>query len=236
MAWISIENLGLYNRKLRDLFKTLNIHANKIIQDSNNKFVSNDQINNWNNKLGKTENAVSASKLKNPVKINGISFDGTKDIVIDVTTTYFEEKSFKSELPANQTSIKVPIEFWEDVKNLIIVYINGIKLINEKHYTINRANYSIDLKEAFVSQADVEILFTNTKTSGEFTFELQPNQKSIQISTSKNISDNSIIHVFANGIKLIKDKHYNIEYTSKTITLIEPYQNKIDLEILIMKE
>lgn len=33
-------------------------------------------------KLGKTANAVSATKLKNPRKINGVEFDGSKDIVI----------------------------------------------------------------------------------------------------------------------------------------------------------
>ena len=33
-------------------------------------------------KLGKNDNAVSATKLKDPVKINGIEFDGTKDITI----------------------------------------------------------------------------------------------------------------------------------------------------------
>lgn len=34
------------------------------------------------NKLGKSENAVSASKLATPVTINGVEFDGTQNIVV----------------------------------------------------------------------------------------------------------------------------------------------------------
>lgn len=50
MAWISIENLGLYHKYLKDWIAD-NIHANKVIQDKNNKFVSNDQMDSWNAKL-----------------------------------------------------------------------------------------------------------------------------------------------------------------------------------------
>ena len=55
MAWISIENLGLYHQKLKDWINK-NIHAKNIIQDNNNKFVSTEQIKNWNEKLTKVVN------------------------------------------------------------------------------------------------------------------------------------------------------------------------------------
>ena len=50
MAWISIENLGLYHKYLKDWIAD-NIHANKVIQDKSNNFVSTDQMDSWNAKL-----------------------------------------------------------------------------------------------------------------------------------------------------------------------------------------
>lgn len=41
-------------------------------------------------KLGKTANAVSATKLKTPRKINGVEFDGGKDIVIPAEDMGYE--------------------------------------------------------------------------------------------------------------------------------------------------
>ena len=55
MAWISIENLGLYHQKLKDWINK-NIHAKNVIQDDNNKFVSTEQIKNWNGKLTQVVN------------------------------------------------------------------------------------------------------------------------------------------------------------------------------------
>ena len=55
MAWISIENLGLYHQKLKDWINK-NIHAKNVIQDDDNKFVSTEQIKNWNGKLTQVVN------------------------------------------------------------------------------------------------------------------------------------------------------------------------------------
>lgn len=55
------------NLKTPDATKPLSAAQGKVLQD---------------NKLGKTENAVSATKLNTARKINGVNFDGTADILV----------------------------------------------------------------------------------------------------------------------------------------------------------
>lgn len=164
MAWIDLENLGSFNRKIRDWIKTVNIHANKIIQDSNNKFVTNEQINNWTNKLDADANAVSASKLHTPVKINGISFDGSKDIEIYAldSSVVFRELKYYVNLPANDTIINIPIEFTKQ-KGFLSVYIDGIKQIENIHYSVDFNNKTITILSAYKKKIDVELIFLYSK-------------------------------------------------------------------------
>ena len=63
----------------RDLFITNNLSVNGNSTFSKDIIVSGVK---FSEKLGKNENAVSASKLKNPITINGELFDGTKNINI----------------------------------------------------------------------------------------------------------------------------------------------------------
>lgn len=75
--WIDIytlinkSQLGLENvDNTRDLDKPISTATQAAIDSINE------------NKLGKSENAVSASKLATPVTINGVEFDGTQNIVV----------------------------------------------------------------------------------------------------------------------------------------------------------
>ena len=240
MAWIDLTGLGRYHEKIKAwIEKNKYVHpanhpATMIVQDSLNQFVSKEQKDKWNNKLDADANAVSASKLNKAVRINGVLFDGTKDINFDITSAYVE-KSYITELKANIKNILIPEQYWiSDVS--ILVYINGIKLSLNKHYTINTNEHSIDLVEAYSNKSDAEIIFTGLDTSNDFIYTLEPNATSITIETSKNISKESIIHVYADGIKLIDIKHYTIDYSTKTINLNESYSKETDIEILLLKE
>lgn len=240
MAWIDLTGLGRYHEKIKAwIEKNKYVHpanhpATMIVQDSLNQFVSKEQKDKWNNKLDADANAVSASKLNKAVRINGVLFDGTKDINFDITSAYVE-KAYITELEANIKNILIPEQYWiSDVS--ILVYINGIKLSLNKHYTININEHSIDLIEAYSNKSDAEIIFTGLDTSNDFIYTLEPNVTSIKIETSKNISKESIIHVYADGIKLIDIKHYTIDYSTKTINLNESYSKETDIEVLLLKE
>lgn len=163
MAWISFENLGLYHQLIKDWVSN-NIHANKVIQDDKNKFVTNEQINNWNGKLDSNANAVSASKLQNPIKINGVDFDGTKDI--EIGSLYggavFKELKYYVKLTPNSTVINMPIEFTKQ-KGFLSVYIDGIKQIESIHYTADFKAKSITILSTFKNSIDVELIFLYAK-------------------------------------------------------------------------
>lgn len=236
---VELTGLGKYHEKIKALIEKLKyIHpanhpATMIIQDSNNQFVTKDQKTNWTNKLDADANAVSASKLNKPVKINGVEFDGTKDINFDISSAYVE-KSYVSILPPKTEIINVPEQYWIS-DDTILLYVNGIKLINEKNFIINKETKTITLNEAYEYQVDIEVLFNCLDTSNMFVYELEPNINEVVIETTKNIGEESTIYVFVDGIKLIKNKHYNINYETKTLILNENYENKIDVEVLILK-
>lgn len=63
----------------RDLFVTRNFSVNGNSTFANDITVAGVK---FSQKLGINDNAVSASKLKNPVTINGVLFDGTSNIVV----------------------------------------------------------------------------------------------------------------------------------------------------------
>lgn len=63
----------------RDLFVTRNFSVNGSSTFTNDITVAGIK---FSQKLGINDNAVSASKLKNPVTINGVLFDGTSNIVV----------------------------------------------------------------------------------------------------------------------------------------------------------
>lgn len=240
MAWIDLTGLGRYHEKIKAwIEKNKYVHpanhpATMIVQDNLNQFVSKEQKDKWNNKLDADANAVSASKLNKAVRINGVLFDGTKDINFDITSAYIE-KSYIAELEANIKKILIPEQYWiSDIS--IIVYINGIKLSLNKHYTIDVNEHSINLIEVYSNKSDIEIIFTGLGTSNDFIYTLEPNVTSIKLETSKNISKESIIHVYADGIKLINIKHYTIDYSNKTINLNESYSKETDIEVLLLKE
>lgn len=160
MAWISIENLGLYHQKLKDWIAKLKINASNIIQDDNNKLVTKAQVESWENKLDANANAVSASKLQTPVNINGIPFDGSEDITINVDgTSSFNVNIVEMELPKATKIISVSnlSTIMTDEKKLWL-FIDGIKLIKDKHYKINVSENNITINEAYSSTVNVEVI------------------------------------------------------------------------------
>lgn len=243
MAWIDLTGLGRYHEKIKAwIEKNKYVHpanhpATMIVQDSLNQFVSKEQKDKWNNKLDADANAASASKLNKPVKINGIEFDGTKDIVINTggSSSFFQELSYNSTLSKGTTNIKVPDEYWIFEGGSIYVFLNGIKLVPTKHFIIDYATKNIKINESYESDSEIEILFNSLDLSNKkYEAELEPSITEINVSGFLNFTEKTIIHVYVDGIKLIKDKHYKIDYVTKLITLNEPYSTKVNLEIIIM--
>lgn len=238
MAWINDLNLGRYHENIKSWIEKIKyVHpishpAAMIVQDSLNQFVTKEEKTKWSNKLDADANAVSASKLQNPVKINGVPFDGTQDI--DINTGY-NEKTYVSEIEAKTQTIVIPDEYWIDLI-MLNLYVNGIKLIENINFAVDKANKSIKLLEVYDNKKEIEIIFSNVKTNNRFVYENEINNKTINIETEKTISKTSIIYVFLNGKKLIKDKHYEINYEDKILNLFEGYSYKTNLEILIIKE
>lgn len=157
MAWISIENLGLYHQKLKDWINKLKINASNIIQDDDNKLVTNIQVESWNNKLDADANAVSASKLVKPVKINNVSFDGSADINI-YAKAEISIQSFEIELSSNQQTIELDDTYEINEKSKLLLFVDGIKLTKDKHYTIDLLTKSITLKQPYEDITDISIL------------------------------------------------------------------------------
>lgn len=161
MAWIDLTGLGRYHEKIKAwIEKNKYVHpanhpATMIVQDNLNQFVSKEQKTKWNNKLDADANAVSASKLNTPVNINGIPFDGTKDINI---VSSIETISVDLELPANQKEISIDSQYQltQDAKTWL--FVDGIKLIKNKHYTINNVNNSISLVQTYKDIVNIEII------------------------------------------------------------------------------
>ena len=63
---------------------------------------------------------------------------------------------------------------------------------------------------------------------------LEPNTSIVNlvpIIGSKQLLENSFIYV--DGIKLIKDVHYNINKTNKTVIILNPYNHKVNFEVII---
>lgn len=157
MAWISIENLGLYHQKLKDWINKLKINASNIIQDDDNKLVTNIQVESWNNKLDADANAVSASKLVKPVKINNVPFDGSADINI-YAKAEISIQSFEIKLSSNQQTIELDDTYEINEKSKLLLFVDGIKLTKDKHYTIDLLTKSITLKQPYEDITDISIL------------------------------------------------------------------------------
>ena len=120
MAWISIENLGLYHQKLKDWIDK-NIHAKNIIQDDNNKLVSTEQINKWNKKLAKVVN-------------------------------------LETELPVGHNTITVPSDYPITNTTVIWLFVDGIKQVKDKHFNINKDTNSLVLTEIYQSPVEIEVI------------------------------------------------------------------------------
>ena len=244
MAWIDLTGLGRYHEKIKAwIEKNKYVHpanhpATMIVQDSLNQFVSKEQKDKWNNKLDADANAVSASKLYKAVKINGIEFDGSKDIEISggsQSSLNYSEKSYYVLLEKDTTIINVPKENWEDAI-IIHLFINGKKYINETNFTVDKLKHTITLKEPFSNKVDVEVLFISCGTLKEFNYILEKEIKEIPIDSGLNLTEQSLINIYADGIKLINNVHYTINYVAKNILLKEVYNTKTNIEIVIIKE
>lgn len=157
MAFINIGNLGLYHQKIKDWFSKQYISAAKVIQDTNNKFVTDEQMKKWSSKLDADANAVSASKLQTPVNINGIPFDGTQDIEI-IKEHYGKEIKYNFVLNPKTLSFNIPENFFSDERISISIYIDGIRLIENINYTLDKALKTITLNEQYDCKVNVEII------------------------------------------------------------------------------
>ena len=63
---------------------------------------------------------------------------------------------------------------------------------------------------------------------------LEPNTVRINLASvinEKTLSENSFIYV--DGIKLIKNIHYNIDSANRIVILLEPYTHKVNFEVII---
>ena len=120
MAWISIENLGLYHQKFKDWINK-NIHAQNIIQDENNKFVSTEQINKWNEKIAKVIN-------------------------------------LETELPVGHNTITVPSTYPITDTTVVWLFVDGIKQVKDKHFNINKDTNSLRLTETYQSSVEIEVI------------------------------------------------------------------------------
>ena len=162
MALISFENLGLYHQKLKDWIAKLKINASNIIQDDNNKLVTKAQVESWENKLDSKANALSASKLFKPVRINGVLFDGTKDIEI-TPLNYNLDKEIKHyiKLESNKTTIEIPdnIALANGIFNL---YVDGLRMIEEITYSVDMNKKIITLLHSYEKPVDVELSLLKT--------------------------------------------------------------------------
>ena len=163
MAWINLLNLGRYHEKIKAwIEENKYVHpfshpATMIVQDNLNQFVTKEEKIKWNNKLDADANAVSASKLLTPVNINNVPFDGTNDIKI---STNISVNIIEIELEKNQNVITInnlSSLFSENSK--IWLFVDGIKLLNNKHYTVNVKDNNITLKESYSSITNVEVVF-----------------------------------------------------------------------------
>ena len=120
MAWISIENLGLYHQMIKDWI-TKNIHAKNVIQDDKNKFVSTEQINKWNEKLAKVVN-------------------------------------FEAELPVGHNTITIPSSYPITDTTVIWLFIDGVKQVKNKHFNINKDTNSLILTETYQNSVEIEVI------------------------------------------------------------------------------
>ena len=125
MAWISIENLGLYHQKLKEWFSKQSISATKIIQDETHKFVTSEQVKKWDNSAA----------------------EGSKTTVIQ----------FCTELPVGHNTINIEKQY-SITENNVLLFIDGIKLIKNKHYTVDTSKNSLIIKQLYENSADVEVM------------------------------------------------------------------------------
>lgn len=172
MAWINLLNLGRYHEKIKAwIEENKYVHpfshpATMIVQDNLNQFVTKDEKTTWNKKLDADANAVSASKLLTPVNINGIPFDGTKDIEINHNIVIsLLEKSYITKLLKHSKEIIIPDEYLTEEINAS-VFIDGIKLLNsENFYRLDVTNKKIILVNSYEHDCDVEIIFKTISTT-----------------------------------------------------------------------
>lgn len=237
MSLINFNLLSNYHTMLKTyLKKTTYVHpethpASMIVQDQFNKFVTSTQIDRWNNKLDADANAVSASKLLKPVNINGVPFDGTKDIDFEFK---YNDISLNYVLESNNNKIQIPKEVSLTEESIIYIFVNGIKF-TKNLYDIDYISKIITLKNNNEKKADIEIIITNIPNINYISGILEKGKTTFSFSTNLPISNNSTIFVFINGIKIINKKHYNIDFDSKQLIFIEEYSDNAELEIIIMK-
>lgn len=237
MNLINLFRLSEYHTKLMAYLKKIAyVHpethpASMIVQDKFNKFVTESQIERWNNKLDADANAASASKLSKPVKINGISFDGTKDISFD----YYGEHSFFKELNPNENQITIDPNIQINENSIIYIFLNGIKLYKTL-YQVDYEKHLITLTTPVVKKSEVEVIATKIPNNNQIIGILPKNTKEFNLTTTLNINPQSKIYVFANGIKLINNKHYNIDHQRKVLILNTEYKTEAEVEVIITKE
>lgn len=121
--FIDINSLTLFYNKLTTVFaKVIHKHkASDVIQDSNNMMVTEQEKNNWNNKAdieGNYSNMTvgSANKLSSVVKINGVGFDGSKDITIqDSTKLSLNGGVISGDLKVNNLTVESELIAWNSL-------------------------------------------------------------------------------------------------------------------------
>lgn len=124
----------------------LTFYHNKLNDYLNEKF---------NNKLNKNENAVSATKLKTPITINGVNFDGTQNISIKANANMI---IVNQTLLSNQTKIIIDKKYKINNNIFTWLFINGIKQKLNEQYTIDENENSITLLESFKNDCDIEVV------------------------------------------------------------------------------
>lgn len=240
MGLINMLLLKFYHQNILQVINKLSyVHptthpASMIVQDQFNKFVTSSQIEKWNNKLDADSNAVSASKLLNPIKINGVEFDGTKDIEISLNDIKYDHITLNYVLEQNQNSIIIPEYISISDETIIYIFVNGIKY-NDKLYNINYYEKEIIINDNLEKKSDIEVVITNIPKINNINGILLKNTISFSFVTNLNISSASSIFVFVNGIKLINNKHYSIDFENKLINFKESYKDDSEIEIIINK-
>ena len=161
------------------------------------------------------------------------------DEYINEKISEYSTQKYSCILNPGITTIELPSK--TIITNRVMVFINGILLNEFEHYLIDKNKKIITLNNSYYGKVNATILIdapshttiSYMKNYKETSYNLKLLKMVSEILLPFTIENYNFIKVFINGIKMIENIHFNIDYNANKIILKNYFEYDSDVEIVL---